>query len=1142
MSLADCPSNLKEAIDWILRVTGKDGGGGTDGTDALAKAVKGLLEDAISELTLVIGNGHVHGSVLQKLKEGLEKAVKWVEKDVEGGLFGNSPGPIGRLSDGLAGFIGYENISGSFFGTDDWKITGTGIAPSNIATYRLCDATIAFTIGVLEKVREAKMTISVNITSQNKEDINNVVSKLHACYGKGPKGLKDVSGEVKEKLDKNSFVRPSLGFRGFLEPMVQGFETLATQIDGQSQNPEKVAEEIGEYLKKVFGNGTTWGSASANDAGNQLKTLAKKFSSGNKHYTPFKDQGGFHNEISKLSTYIKTDRTSPDYLKPVLESGKYAFMDTLKKRNYESYYKGVTNDPINPSTHAKIFLGCLPLYYQALTYIYWGCHDNGGGWRNQTLAGGAMRFYFDSQGLLPLYVDKSKTGAHIADSALNKFSEFATAATSLSAANSPYVKFTKELQKNVTTNGNQLSTKCPLSAVFYGASCYFQCQQITNAKHAVRAPKTIREMLYFLAALQFSPKYDSLQSHISGVFRTLLGKPSVMDDAQLSLPVADSGTSATGNTLSAADLKSHLLSTFIFIPGALGVMQGPGASEKSEPWLYELFCNSAFQLKYSSGAALFSAISNYAYALQFQLTFLFHQCSIDMNKCGWNNCTYGSEIKGSDTQLSSHICPGLKCGGNSNCNHSNGNNQCKHNKYTDPTSSCGRGSNPSALQAFLTDGIQGMCRQHPGSSYHLSTCAGPMCHVPMGFKAERLRQNPRTGNLISLTLQSFCGTSSSPLRQLSEKLGCLTKRTPRSLGDMFGFIWHLNGQLFNKDNIVEQLKKAITPNPNSVDDFINKLKSSLKQIFPQLSPEQNGIIKSLQTMAPVIPFLYQLFRVNTDDFLPVTLFNLAQHCHKMEVQSNRGFRLVHKNPSNSVVTSGHDCSSSPNDLWSLYQPITDHNNRHKECASRNCGGYFYPLSHSEGSTFAPKHASTYLSWVLYLAEDLQSWFQEMLNEFKNIDCTKTGCKSCNQNHGSGSSTCSCTSIVHCGGVLPLLYRYGFTFSGPFSLSGAIGDQSKRSCDKFHTQLTAVLSTEAPLTKLLTTIDEFLYMFRFYFVYNLFTLWIMYVCIVLYIYFLRVDLLHIRSHMHLPTSHRVPPIGLLTTGKAPALMNLTYYMP
>ncbi|GIX61352.1 variant erythrocyte surface antigen-1 family protein [Babesia caballi] len=41
----DRPSNLKEAINWILRVTGKDGGGGQDGTNGLSDKVKELLDE-----------------------------------------------------------------------------------------------------------------------------------------------------------------------------------------------------------------------------------------------------------------------------------------------------------------------------------------------------------------------------------------------------------------------------------------------------------------------------------------------------------------------------------------------------------------------------------------------------------------------------------------------------------------------------------------------------------------------------------------------------------------------------------------------------------------------------------------------------------------------------------------------------------------------------------------------------------------------------------------------------------------------------------------------------------------------------------------------------------------------------------------
>ncbi|GIX61118.1 variant erythrocyte surface antigen-1 family protein [Babesia caballi] len=124
----DCPSNLKEAIDWILRVTGKDGGGGGDNTRYLAKAVKDLIEGTVKEVDGMISKGHNNGNELQNLKDALEKAKEWLKKDVEGGLFGNSPGRLGRLSDGLAAFIGYGG-KGTFSNPPTaGRLTGTSIS------------------------------------------------------------------------------------------------------------------------------------------------------------------------------------------------------------------------------------------------------------------------------------------------------------------------------------------------------------------------------------------------------------------------------------------------------------------------------------------------------------------------------------------------------------------------------------------------------------------------------------------------------------------------------------------------------------------------------------------------------------------------------------------------------------------------------------------------------------------------------------------------------------------------------------------------------------------------------------------------------------------------------------------------------
>ncbi|GIX63238.1 variant erythrocyte surface antigen-1 family protein [Babesia caballi] len=88
--LTDCPSNLKEAIDWILRVTGKDVPNSpksiaSPNIRSLAEAFKGLWDD--------VGNS--------KSPE-TQGVLTEIEQE-----FAYGRGPISQLADGLGSFIGY---------------------------------------------------------------------------------------------------------------------------------------------------------------------------------------------------------------------------------------------------------------------------------------------------------------------------------------------------------------------------------------------------------------------------------------------------------------------------------------------------------------------------------------------------------------------------------------------------------------------------------------------------------------------------------------------------------------------------------------------------------------------------------------------------------------------------------------------------------------------------------------------------------------------------------------------------------------------------------------------------------------------------------------------------------------------------
>ncbi|GIX64774.1 uncharacterized protein BcabD6B2_42090 [Babesia caballi] len=1114
-SLTDCPSNLKEAIDWILRVTGKDGQnpGGHNGTAGLQKAVTQLLEgvkDSAPELS----------SKFNEIKQALKS---------------NPTSLVDNLASGLATFIGYNGTNG-LIGVD-------GIAVSNEPLERLRDAVLGFLAGFLGTLRSHS---DLKTAGNN---INNAIKALNGGVGNG-KGefekaiqradsalqrvngsvdIKKVLDAVKEvsQLNNKTKVKEFAGnvkmyFTNVLDK-VEKDKSVTSVGKGLDTKVQELKRKLGTLVDKV-GQQVATSPINVGD-----KTLGDQQSLKTHIDTIYKSGTG---ALTELREAFPNNNPKAYALSAATYNATSNFLSQLQS-GYQSHYQGATANELNSPTSSdaakcgKILLSCLPLIFSNLQHLYWKCKQEKaqGGWKQMQLNGGDkkgtdLKHFMDLMAFSAHWLNGGKKGEDVERVMQTALNEFSTAAASAQS----YGDFLKSL-KEKATESVKVPTTNPLSALFYCSKVYFQvCQAMVTQ---TRPPSSIREMLYFLAAMPYSTSYEGLEKHIG----TLLPK---------ALDVADSGLSTNRNTLSADQIQECLTASCAFSSSVLGLIQGPGASKNtSEPWLFELFCNSAFQFKYPSGTALFSKVSNYAYALQFQLHFLYQQCSNTYTVgCGWRHCRFGKGINnGSKTPVLSHMCNGYRCSDPSKCWHNGTNNSggpdstnCTHNKGG-VGAKCGTDGKASPLQAFLTDCLPGFSRGHPtNSTSHLSTCSGVLCHVPMGFNPNDLRaeSNANTqGSHISLALQAFCGGFKTPLRHLSEKLGCLTKRTPRTLGDLFGFTWHLNGQLFNKDNIVDQLKKAITQKPNSVQEFIERLTASLKSLtsLPS-SAEDSGLVKSLQTMAPKIPFLYQLLMTNSDDFLPVTFFNLKGTDHNP------------KKPS--------QYNGTHNDLYSLFN---------SDCSNPNtCGPYLYPLTHSDGATYAPRHASSYLSWVLYLSDDLQSWFQDMLDEFKNIDCKALGCVRCDNSnhkvgqHGTSSGTvCSCPSVVQCGGTLPLLYRHGFRYFNPAVLmgwSGGKGD-NKRSCHQFAQQLQKVISSEAPLDKLITTIDNFLYAIRWEFFSKLSGFWTIYICIILYTFVFLLDTLRVRSHLHFPSSNRIAPISLLGTAKPPALKNFTklvYFMP
>ncbi|GIX66404.1 variant erythrocyte surface antigen-1 family protein [Babesia caballi] len=977
----DRPSNLKEAIDWIPRVTGKDGGGG-DGTSKLAEAVKGLLSS-------------VEGS-----ESGLGKEIE----QVKNALQSNGDTLIGKLADGLQQFIGYDGSNGII------KHSNKGIGASNDTRERLGDAVLGFWLGALSHVSGL-----LNGQTTDKKKVDDVVSNILGAFGKGSEGVNGVADSV-SGLSSTVTGHTVDGVKEILTALKEGISDLKTNLSSSDLNTlggavEKYSKAV---LENVKGNADK-AKQHVTSLATKLPEVVKQIKSQTRDKPIHLDQPGIKSQLDAIfndssGTFKKIRDALPSLngntkAKNIANAVWYAssyFLDVLKMKYTSSYPSNATWTGGNDvQTCAKIFLGCLPLIFNSISYLYWKFSSQGG-WKTMTLGSPEPKVFMGLTSIGANRVKSGLTGSDVLSKAFQNFNEFQTAANGSATS---YADFLKTFRGNCLTtwqgSSNSTADNHFLSGLYLCSTSYFRHQHQKNAAQA-RPPSSIREMLYWLIGLTATPQFGDLLGHIHNV----VGKD---------FKVAMSGSPKQNETLSADDVAGHLITTCFTATPILLTIQGTGDSSK--PWLHELFATAGFTFAYpTSGPALFSNVSNYAYALQFQLHFLYQQCSNFANTCGWRECQFGKEIEpkeSSNVTVSSHIC-------HADCqNHSSG--ACKHDGPT--SSKCGRANGQaSPLQAFLTDKLKGFSRSHPSDpSSHLATCSGSMCQVPMGFKAEDLRSEPNAntqGENICLTLRPLCGGFNTPLRQLCEKLGCLTKRTPRTLGDLFGFAWHLNGQLFNSngsatvDLLLVKFFKTLGLEQSDWSQM-SKLGPStfLGEIQKKVStinlPSPSKTIEKALTLFSGLPFWYNIFMVKPDDSLPARPFRLKSTDHK----SGKPFQY----------------NGTHNDLYSLFNST---------CSQPNCGPYLYPLTHSDGATFAPTHASIYLSWVLYLSDDLQSWFQDMLDEFKNIDCSRTGCKECKCESGQHGipNTCTCPSVVQCGGTLPLLYQHGFRYNNPFVLN------------------------------------------------------------------------------------------------------------
>ncbi|CDR71446.1 hypothetical protein, conserved [Babesia bigemina] len=219
----------------------------------------------------------------------------------------------------------------------------------------------------------------------------------------------------------------------------------------------------------------------------------------------------------------------------------------------------------------------------------------------------------------------------------------------------------------------------------------------------------------------------------------------------------------------------------------------------------------------------------------------------------------------------------------------------------------------------------------------------------------------------------------------------------------------------------------------------------------------------------------------------------------------------------------------------------------------DCAPYMSSLCADSYYYVAKAHSDTYLSWAVYLPWNFWTLLNNLYQDFCNINCQDWGCRNCLNSrqckrgqHGLTEKVdkkpeiphCKCDSMVKCKGVAPTFYRYGFSFGNVIALNMK---SKEKLCSNFCTQLRNVLESKY-FTDLFDTCDKFIFTIRAPFIWLNVALWLLSLLYLLHIMVIRLDLLHIKSHLHSPSSHRIAAQSLLAAARVNKLNRVFYLQP
>ncbi|EDO06928.2 variant erythrocyte surface antigen-1 beta subunit [Babesia bovis T2Bo] len=519
--------------------------------------------------------------------------------------------------------------------------------------------------------------------------------------------------------------------------------------------------------------------------------------------------------------------------------------------------------------------------------------------------------------------------------------------------------------------------------------------------------------------------------------------------------------------------------------------------------LHGMYANGLFGFQMDlSAAQCLDQLRVYVYHCFYQLYFLRKQCTVGVAGdkkavLGWQSCRYGNGVYwGSGASNSySWLCKAEGASGDD------------HTKKCGLQSGAG-GQKHSPLMCFLCDGLgniacprtvgRGNIDEYPSIEDHMNTkydfppghlkMPQGHCPVPMGWstdgrnttgethfkdltqgthKTENLSPPAQgtnnkypahcTGRTLSLLLEYYCDPEKchGTLVVLLRLLACITPTVPRTLGDLFGFYYYI---VYIGGN---------SSGGGGQQGVYMKLEKELRDVrLSMLGGGPDGVVKALEKW---------------------------------------------KN--------GGDCSTTNDTLKCLV-----------DCTTGTGAKYLSPLSGQQYGQLSPLMAGTYLSWLVYLIEGFRTGLEGLKDDYMKVDCKGDGCtgkagavgcgESCKAGShgmpcsgGGSNGVCQCTSVVSCTGVLPVLYKYGFGYGNVTELHSTKGTHKK--CHNFLGTLESVLKGEHlkkdSNTGLHHEINQLIYTTRLPWIFVLTLAWLVAVLYLAFGAIWPLDWTHMRSH-------------------------------